>query len=171
MGTEIGGGAAGGAVSYLLVKFDAFARREWNLKKNINRARQDLEIEQRCIEALLRDADSNNDFDHQFTVWIQNVRNQDYAIKDVLDLFRIYQDQETVWRRFKMSHFIDKLIKDIKGSLQIIKEAKDRYHHTIPFTRIFPASSNTDLPMREAPLFNCNVEAVGIEEPTKKLIS
>ena len=77
MGTEIGGGTAGsGAVSYLLEKIDAFARREWNLKENINRARQDLEIEQRSIEVLLRNADSNNDPDHRFTVWIQNVRNQ-----------------------------------------------------------------------------------------------
>ena len=162
MGTEIGGRIAGGAVSFLLVKLDAFASREWYFQENINRALQDLEIELRSIEALLRDAASNNDPDHLFTVWIQNVRDQAYAIEDVLDLFRV--DQESVWCRFKKHHSISNLIKDIDGRLQRIQRTKDMYH-TMTFT------PNTDLPVRVAPLFNGNVEVVDIEEPVNKLIS
>ena len=115
MNPDIVGGIAGSAVSYLLVKLDAFATRELNLKENINRALQDLGIELRGIEALLRNAASRNDPDHQFTGWIQEVRDQAYAIEDVLDLSMLHQ--ETAWRRFKSRHSIDHLIKDIEGRL------------------------------------------------------
>ena len=77
-------------MSYLLLKFDAVATREWNLQENINTALQNLGIELRSIEALLRNAASKKDPDHQFTDWIQNVRDQAYAIEDVLDLFRLH---------------------------------------------------------------------------------
>ena len=170
MDPDIVGGIAGGAVSYLLLKIDAVATREWNLQENINTALQNLGIELRSIEALLRNAASKKDPDHQFTDWIQNVRDQAYAIEDVLDLFRLHQDQETGMLSFKIRHSINKLIKDIEGSLQRIQQIKDRYH-TMPFTGIHSAPNNTYLhPVRGmAPLFNDTV--VGFEEHTNKLIS
>ena len=124
MDPEIVGGVIGGAVSYLLLKLDAFATRELNLKDNINRALHNLGIELRSIEALLKDAASKKDPVHQFTDWIQKVRDQAYAIEDVLDLFGL--DQATAWRRFKRRHSINHLIKNIEESLQKIQQTKER---------------------------------------------
>ena len=170
MDADIVGGIAGSAVSFLLLKLDAFATREWNLQENINRALQNLGIELRSIEALLIDAASKKDPGHQFTVWIQNVRDQAYAIEDVLDMFRLQQEQETGLRRFKMRHSINHLIKDIEESLQRIQQTKERYQ-TMIFTTINSPGNTTDLHVRVAPLFTGNVDPVGIEEPTDKLTS
>ncbi|KAL6349946.1 hypothetical protein AAG906_002053 [Vitis piasezkii] len=167
MDPEIGGGIAGSAVSFLLLKLDVFASREWNLQENIKRAVQNLGRELRSIEALLRDAASKKEHDHQFTVWIQNVRDQAYAIEDVLDLFRL--DQESVWRRLKMRHSINNLIQDIDRSLQSIQQTKERYHSMASTST--NAGNNTDLPVRVAPQFIGNVDTVGLEEPTNKLVS
>ena len=168
MDPEIGGGIAGSAVTFLLVKLDAFATREWNMQENIRRAVLNLGRELRSIEALLRDAASKKDPDHQFTVWIQNVRDQAYAIEDVLDLFKL--DQESIWRRFKRRHSINNLIQNIEESLQSIQRTKERYQ-TMTFTRIRSASNNTDHHVRVEPAVNGNLDTVGIEEPTEKLAS
>ena len=167
MDPEIGGGIAGSAVSFLLLKLDVFASREWNLQENIKKAVQNLGRELRSIEALLRDAASKKEHDHQFRVWIQNVRDQAYAIEDVLDLFRL--DQESVWRRLKMRHSINNLIQDIDRSLQSIQQTKERYHSMASTST--NAGNNTDLPVRVAPQFIGNVDTVGLEEPTNKLVS
>ena len=162
MDPEIVGGIAGSAVSYLLVKLDAFATREFNLKENINRALHDLGIELRIIEALLRDAASKKDPDHQLTFWIQYVRDQAYAMEDVLDLFKLHQEKP--WRYFLSLHPIDNLINDIEGSLNRIERTKNWYS-TMTF-------NNTDYPVIVAPPFNGNnVDPVGFEEPTEKLTS
>ena len=167
MNSDIGGEIAGSAVSFLLLKLEAFASREWNLQENIKMAVQNLGRELRSIEALLRDADSKKEHDHQFTVWIQNVREQAYAIEDVLDLFRL--DQEPVWRRLKMRHSINNLIQDIDRSLQNIQQTKERYPSMASYST--NAGNNTYLHVRVAPLFIGNVDTVGIEEPTNKLVS
>ena len=162
MDPEIVGGIAGSAVSYLLVKLDAFATREFNLKENINRALHDLGIELRIIEALLRDAASKKDPDHQLTFWIQYVRDQAYAMEDVLDLFKLHQEKP--WRYFLSLHPIDNFINDIEGSLNRIERTKNWYS-TMTF-------NNTDHPVIVAPPFNGNnVDPVGFEEPTEKLTS
>ncbi|KAL6351014.1 hypothetical protein AAG906_031600 [Vitis piasezkii] len=167
MNSDIGGEIAGSAVSFLLLKLEAFASREWNLQENIKMAVQNLGRELRSIEALLRDAASKKEHDHQFTVWIQNVRDQAYAIEDVLDLFRL--DQESMWRRLKMRHSINNLIQDIDRSLQNIQQTKERYPSMASYST--NAGNNTYLHVRVAPLFIGNVDTVGIEEPTNKLVS
>ena len=112
MDPEIGGGNAGSAVTFLLVKLDAFATGEWNMQKTIRRAVLNLRRELRSIEALLRDHDASEiDPDYQFNIL-------------TLDLFRL--DQESVWRRFKMSHSINNFIQDIGGSLQSNQRYKMR---------------------------------------------
>ena len=166
MDPEIVGGIAGSAVSYLLLKLDAFVTRELNLKKNINRALRDLGIELRSIEILMRESASKEDPGDNYTGWIQEVRDQAYAIEYVLDLFKLHQEKP--WRHFLSLHPIDNLINDIEGSLQRIERTRKRYS-TITFTRT-NSGYYTDHHVRMAPLFNLDT-VVGIEEPTEKLVT
>ena len=90
--TEIAGALVEGSVTFLLQKIDAIATREWNLKQ-INRMKvQDIGRELGSIEALLQ-ADSKEDPDHRYAVWIQQVRDQANAIEDVLDRVRLAEGQ------------------------------------------------------------------------------
>ena len=164
---EITGGIAASTLSFLLVKLEAFAIREWKLQENIKNSLQDLGRELRNIQALLRDADSKEERSQQFTNWIEEVRDQAFAIEDALDLFKL--KQESVWRRLKLRHSINGLIKEIDRSLKKIQRTKERY------STLASSSTNTGsityLPVRVAPLFIDNVDIVGIKEPTKKLVS
>ncbi|RVW42203.1 disease resistance protein RPM1 [Vitis vinifera] len=164
---EITGGIAASTLSFLLVKLDAFAIREWKLQENIKKSVQNLGCELRNIQAMLRDADSKEEHSHQFTVWIKEVRDQAYAIEDALDLFKL--KQESVWRRLKLRHSINDLIQDIERSLQNIQRTKERYRSMASYST--NAGNNTYLHVRVAPLFIGNVDTVGIEEPTNKLVS
>ncbi|KAL6351168.1 hypothetical protein AAG906_031754 [Vitis piasezkii] len=164
---EITGGIAASTLSFLLVKLDAFAIREWKLQENIKKSVQNLGCELRNIQAMLRDADSKEERSHQFTVWIKEVRDQAYAIEDALDLFKL--KQESVWRRLKLRHSINDLIQDIERSLQNIQRTKERYRSMASYST--NAGNNTYLHVRVAPLFIGNVDTVGIEEPTNKLVS
>ncbi|CBI27240.3 unnamed protein product, partial [Vitis vinifera] len=103
MNPDLAGGMADGAVSFLLQKLEAFASTEWNLQENIRNGVRELQRELWRIEAMMRDADAKKDYDNQFNVWIQEVRTEAYAIEDVLDLFRLHWDQESVWRHLKIS--------------------------------------------------------------------
>ena len=67
---------ADGAVSFLLQNLEAFATREWNLQEHIRNGVHNLKRELRSIEALMRDADAEKEHDHQFKVWIQEVRTE-----------------------------------------------------------------------------------------------
>ncbi|KAJ9692193.1 hypothetical protein PVL29_011322 [Vitis rotundifolia] len=161
---------ADGAVSFLLQKLEAFASREWNLQENIRNGVRDLQQELRSIEAMMRDADAKKDHDHQLKVWIQEVRTQAYAIEDVIDLFRLHQDQESVWRHLKMRRSISNLIQDINIRLGIIKQKKERYH--IMVSTSVSAETNTYLNVRVAPLIpGRSDDIVGIDEPKRKLVS
>ncbi|KAJ9707839.1 hypothetical protein PVL29_000084 [Vitis rotundifolia] len=102
----------------------------------------------------MRDADAKKEHDHQFKVWIQEVRTEAYAIEDVLDLFRLHQDQESAWRHLKMRHSIGNLIQDINTRLVIIKQTKERYQIM---------SSSFDHRQGD--------NILGIDEPKRKLVS
>ena len=125
------------------------------MQENIRNGVRDLQRELWRIEAMMRDADARKDYDNQFNVWIQEVRTEAYAIEDVLDLFRLYWDQESVWRHLKMWHSISNLIQDINTRLAIIS-----------------AETNTYLNVRVVPLIpDRGDNTVGIDEPKRKLVS
>ncbi|KAL6349942.1 hypothetical protein AAG906_002049 [Vitis piasezkii] len=110
---------------------------------------RELQRELWRIEAMMRDADARKDYDNRFNVWIQEVRTEAYAIEDVLDLFRLHWDQESVWRHLKMWHSISNLIQDINTRLAIIS-----------------AETNTYLNVRVVPLIPGRGDnTVGIDEP------
>ena len=161
---------ADGAVSFLLQNLEAFATREWNLQEHIRNGVHNLKRELRSIEALMRDADAKKEHDHQFKVWIQEVRTEAYAIEDVLDLFRLHRDQESVWSHLKMRHSIGNLIQDINTRLVIIKQTKERYQ--IMVSTSISAETNAYLNVRVAPLIIGRGDNIlGIDEPKRKLVS
>ena len=143
---EIAGGIVGSTLSFLMVKVDAFAIREWKLQENIKKAVRNLDCELRSIEALLRDiADSKKEHDHNFRVWIQDVRDQAYDIEDVLDLFRLDMAQESVWHRLKMRHSINNLIQEINDRLEKIEQTKVMYIKAWPPLQPMQATTHTFL--------------------------
>ncbi|RVW42211.1 Disease resistance protein RPM1 [Vitis vinifera] len=164
--TEIAGALVEGSVTFLLQKIDAIATREWNLKQ-INRMKvQDIGRELGSIEALLQ-ADSKEDPDHQYAVWIQQVRDQANAIEDVLDRVRLAEG--SVWWGLKMRYSTEELIQEINTSLQNIQRTRERYH-SMRSTSTHTGYS-TYFPVRAAPLFTGDVDTVGIEEPRNQLVS
>ncbi|KAL6351125.1 hypothetical protein AAG906_031711 [Vitis piasezkii] len=164
--TEIAGALVEGCVTFLLQKIDAIATREWNLKQ-INRMKvQDIGRELGSIEALLQ-ADSKKDPDHQYAVWIRQVRDQANAIEDVLDRVRLAEG--SVWWGLKMRYSTEELIQEINTSLQNIQRTRERYH-SMRSTSTHTGYS-TYFPVRAAPLFTGDVDTVGIEEPRNQLVS
>ncbi|KAL6350896.1 hypothetical protein AAG906_031482 [Vitis piasezkii] len=146
---------ADGAVSFLLQNLEAL-----NGVHNLQR-------ELRSIEALMRDADAKKEHDHQFKVWIQEVRTEAYAIEDVLDLFRLHRDQESVWRHLKMRHSIGNLIQDINTRLVIIKQTKERYQ--IMVSTSTSAETNAYLNVSSSFDHRQGDNILGIDEPKRKL--
>ncbi|RVW42201.1 Disease resistance protein RPM1 [Vitis vinifera] len=181
MNPDLAGGMADGAVSFLLQKLEAFASTEWNLQENIRNGVRELQRELWRIEAMMRDADAKKDYDNQFNVWIQEVRTEAYAIEDVLDLFRLHWDQESVWRHLKMWHSISNLIQDINTRLAIIKQTKERYQIIKEINERYPmmvptnsvsSETNTYHNVRAAPLIlGWGNNTMGIDEPKRKLVS
>ncbi|KAJ9707843.1 hypothetical protein PVL29_000088 [Vitis rotundifolia] len=124
--------------------------------------------ELRRIEAMMRDADARKDYDNRFNVWIQEVRTEAYAIEDVLDLFRLHRDQESVWRHLKMRHSISNLIQDINTRLAIRQRRGIRSWSPLQLVR----KPTHTLNVRVVPLIPGRGDnTVGIDEPKRKLVS
>ncbi|XP_059656588.1 disease resistance protein RPM1-like [Cornus florida] len=167
------------AVCFLLDKLQIWLEAEWKLPGKINMEVDSLRGELESISALLKDADTEREHNSQVTVWLQKLRDGTYDIEDLLDIFTFHMVQQSISHglefvtKWRARHHIDELIEGINMKLKSIKEAKERYHHSISPSQASSSTTGNDtyLALRIDPLFAEDTEIVGIEKPTQKLIT
>lgn len=143
------------------------------------------------VNALLQDADiaTGDHNNNQVRIWVQQLQDVAYDIKDILDVFAFHvaEDEKNVNWYTKLwdtqlacancnIRSISKLIDDIKSKRQLIGETKERYGHIVSSQASGSSSSTTarnysTLHPRIAPLFMDETDVVGFEESINKLTS
>ncbi|XP_059656790.1 disease resistance protein RPM1-like [Cornus florida] len=166
------------AVYFLLNKLEIWLEAEWNLPAKINMGVESLRGEFETISALLKDADTKREHNHQVSVWLQQVRDGAYDIEDVLDILKFHMAQQYIIRnlgfltRWRARHSINEVIEEIDMKLRSIKESRERYHNiSSSQTSSSITRNDTFLHPRIASLFAEDTDIVGIEEPKQKLVS
>lgn len=158
------------ATEYFLKKIDYFVTTQLRLSGSIEDRVKELESEHEMISEVLRGADPLIEQGHYTQVWFQQLRNINYEIESVLDMYA-YKNatgNANPWydRPSRMNHSIDKKMQEIEKKLKKNKEMKEKYPS-------HPASSSTSAAHQQGitPLFTREAEIVGIEGPRKELAS